>query len=157
MALRLSSISACVPALPPMNNQSALSHFLKSIGNKSVPSSTLYKTCRVCNATWWSQEQFLSDPELHLIGYQPYFLRADHGLFLFMHQVKHCRTTLSLPVAEFSHLYRGPSYSKCLTGNDACPLYCLDIHNMQQCRNPCSMAWVREIVQEILKMQHAVA
>jgi hypothetical protein len=96
----------------------------------------------------------LSDPAIHLNGYQACFRQADAGLFLFAHKLDGCNTLLALPVAEFADLYSGPRYSMCLTGGDRCPLYCLDQRNLSLCTSPCAMAWVRAILQNL--KQHRV-
>ena len=42
-----------------------------------------FKMCPFCKQGWASRDEFLSDPDIVLIGYQPHFKNMEEGLFLF--------------------------------------------------------------------------
>jgi hypothetical protein len=116
----------------------------------------IYKKCKMCGTEWASQMEFLADPLVCLNGYQSCFTNAADGLLMFTHNRDDCHSTLSLIVGELEHLYTGPRYNEYFTGDNGCPLYCLDPTNFTACKNPCAMAWVRTVIQELLKPQCAM-
>jgi len=73
--------------------------------------TTPFKTCPNCSRLWKTLEDFLSDPELVLAGYQVAFEDLEGGLFYFNHLHNNCGTTLGLPVQEFTGLSRRPFLS----------------------------------------------
>lgn len=89
---------------------------------------------------------WLSDPNLTLVGYQVNFEKLETGALLFNHN---CQTTLALCVKEFNALYNGPIFAERATGTDQCPEHCLHRDNLEPCPMKCECNYVREIVQII--------
>jgi hypothetical protein len=100
----------------------------------------------MCGFVWSTREDFLSDPDVALIGYQVNFSHLLAGFFLFAHS---CATSLAVRAAEFADLYDGPIFEKPLTGSDSCPGYCLRKDELDSCSARCECAYVREILQII--------
>lgn len=109
--------------------------------------STSFKTCSRCRFVWAGRTSFLSDPALHLVGYQVHFEEHTAGLFLFNHS---CGTTLSVQAGEFQDLYDGPMFTERLTGTEECQGFCLHEDDLSPCFAKCECAYVREVLQVIL-------
>lgn len=105
-----------------------------------------FKTCTVCKKEWKSRRNFLDDPNVIIVGYQPHFDTLTEGLFLFNHS---CRGTMSIQAGAFRDLYNGPVFQNRLTGTDSCPGYCLHKNELKPCPSQCECAYVREIIQVI--------
>ena len=106
----------------------------------------IFKKCNLCNFRWRSRESFLSDPNIKVVGYQPYFKELTVGYFLFTHS---CGTSLALKAGAFSDLYSGPIFEINMQGGDECPGFCLNQHELRPCPVECECAYVREILQII--------
>lgn len=67
--------------------------------------SDLFKRCTMCNAEWRTKDDFLSDPELRLNGYQftsfSFRNSRDGGVLLFTHHRDACGTTLAVFAQQF--------------------------------------------------------
>ena len=105
-----------------------------------------FKQCTSCATQWQDQQQFLTDPDVSLLGLQVCFDDLRQGLVLFNHS---CKTTFSVEVSKFENLYQGPVYTERLTASDDCPGYCLNERELKPCPAKCSCAFVREILQVI--------
>ena len=68
----------------------------------------VFKQCPCCGTVWRTQETFLEDPQLNVVGYQVNFHELLLGFFLFSHQS--CGSTIALPAECFRDLYDGPIY-----------------------------------------------
>ena len=60
-----------------------------------------FKKCPKCNFSWNKREDFLSDENVYIIGYEASDGGLVDGLFLFNHD---CGTTLALKVEKFNYL-----------------------------------------------------
>ncbi len=108
----------------------------------------MFKQCTVCRHCWQDREDFLTDPDLAIIGYQVCFDGVKDGLFLFNHN---CKTTLAVKVYEFDDLYKGPRYDTAALGTDSCSGFCLDMTELKSCDSQCKYAYVLDIIQIIVK------
>ena len=113
-----------------------------------------FKRCSYCNKVWYTRDEFLSDSEIQLVGYQPHYKNMEEGLFLFNHLI--CTSTLSIVSQKFSDLYTGPFYTSNKLNDDQlnyddCPDFCLFKNKMKGCLQQCERAFVSEIIQ-ILSM-----
>ena len=117
-----------------------------SDANHVVQSGGLpFKRCTCCpNKEWRTRDDFLSDPDIVLIGYQTNFEELKAGFFLFNHS---CHTTLSVKVELFLDLYDGPVFRERATGGPDCLGYCLHRSALMPCPAQCECAFVREILQ----------
>lgn len=105
-----------------------------------------FKQCPSCGRQWLSQEEFLADPDIVLIGLQVCFESLLKGLILFTHS---CETTFPVEVGRFENLYDGPIYNERVTGSADCLGYCLNEKEFKPCTAKCDCAFVREILQVI--------
>jgi len=110
-------------------------------------SDMIFKECPKCKSEWNSRADFLSDPEINIIGYQVNFKQLELGLFLFNHLS--CKTTVSIAAKEFSDLYNGPYFQERKTGSDSCPSYCLNKSELRSCPEACECAYVRQVVDKV--------
>jgi hypothetical protein len=108
-----------------------------------------FKKCRTCGSVWESRESFLADPALSLGGYQVNFRDLELGFLLFHHQP--CHSTLAINPTAFRDLYDGPVFRERRTGSADCPGYCLHEEELRACLAYCECAFVREIMQTILR------
>ncbi|MEI8138881.1 MAG: hypothetical protein WCI03_03335 [bacterium] len=111
----------------------------------------MFKKCTCCGHHWGSREEFLSDPQVKLIGYQVNFDKLDTGYFLFNHLNQRCLTTLAMQTGFFRDLYQGEEYHERLTGTLKCPGHCLHNDNLKSCPVKCDCSFVREVMQIVLK------
>jgi len=109
-------------------------------------SDICFKSCTMCGHHWPQRDQFLSDPDIQLIGYMPVFRDLNSGLLMFNH---HCRTTLSLTVGTFVDLVDGPTHPHPKTGSDQCPGHCLRKDALDPCDAQCRCTYVRAMMQII--------
>jgi len=105
-----------------------------------------FKKCSNCGYKWTSRDSFLTDSNLHIIGYQANFKELTTGLLYFNHS---CKGTLAIQAYIFGDLYEGPIFKERATGGKACPSYCLNREELQPCPAECECAYVREILQII--------
>ena len=116
-----------------------------------------FRKCTVCGQEWDTRNDFISDPQITAIGYQASVASLEVGCFLFNHSRLECRTTLSLPAGEFFELYEGPIYQERKLGTSACPSHCLHQDDLRACPIRCECAFVRELLQIIIKWPKRVA
>jgi hypothetical protein len=117
-----------------------------------ISSHRIFKSCAFCKKSWKSRDEFLSDTDITLLGYQPHFKNMEEGLFLFNHQV--CTSTLSIISHKLRDLYTGPLYTSDKFNSDKlnyddCPDFCLFKYKMQGCLQQCERAFVSEVIQII--------
>ena len=110
-----------------------------------------FKKCTKCQEIWATRDNFISSPDVRLIGYQANFDRPRDGLFLFNHTNENCGNTVAVWVDKFVDMYDGPIYSESMTGLLECHGYCLEIYNLEKCHAKCRMKYIREIMLLILK------
>jgi hypothetical protein len=106
---------------------------------------SVFKKCPKCEYTWESRENFLTDGNIEIIGYQANFFDLKMGLFLFNHTS--CKTTMALEAANFTDLYDGPLLKGRKTDTDECPSYCLNTSELKACPAQCECAYVRDVIQ----------
>lgn len=105
------------------------------------------KRCTLCGTVWASAWDLVWDEELRVEGYQASLDGVENGLILVTHTREGCGTTLALPVSAVGELYLGPRYAEALTGTEECEGLCLDENRLDECGAPCSLAWVRTVLQ----------
>ena len=106
---------------------------------------SVFKSCSVCKKSWSSRDDFLTDRDVTLIGYQPNFNDLELGTLMFNHDAQGCGTTLEIEIERFSDLYDGPRYMASLRGTDECSGHCLRIENLKSCNKPCANGWARKV------------
>lgn len=108
-----------------------------------------FKTCSKCRAAWQGPLELVADQSLVVTGYQPDFEDPASGLILLLHNRDGCRTTLAVKAGDLRAFYRDDRPTLLMAGSDDCPRYCLSSEELATCRNPCSMAWVRQVIQHL--------
>ena len=112
-----------------------------------------FKRCPMCGKLWPDRDSFLDDPTLELNGYAADFDMLEEGLFYFTHEVPSCRSTLVLLAGLFFDLYSGERFGKGRRDGDDCSGFCLEQKNLERCAAFCEFAFVREVIQIILRRQ----
>jgi hypothetical protein len=102
-----------------------------------------FKTCS-CGRSWTSREEFLADPEIALVGYQPNFQHLELGLILFNHGS--CQSTLGVEAGRFRDLHEGPTFKARRDGEADCPGQCFQRNNLEDCPLECECSWVRNLL-----------
>ena len=95
-----------------------------------------FKRCTMCPTVWQTRDDFLSDPDVTLVGYQAHFEELKAGLVLFNHA---CKTTMALDVEELCDLYEGPIFKQRATGSPNCLGYCLRRDEVRPCPAQCAV------------------
>lgn len=112
-------------------------------------SEQIFTECPNCHETWSTQEEFITDEQLEITGYEADFDGLERGRFLFTHRRQSCQSTLTVRVMDFVNLYRGEIFPERKTKSSQCPLYCIDSTQLNRCTVVCECAYVREIIQMI--------
>jgi hypothetical protein len=121
------------------------------VGESGEMTDMIFKKCSGCSKHWANRDEFLSDPNVQLIGYQVNFDALDTGFFMFNHVHGKCMTTMAMHTGLFRDLYKGEVYRVRETGSVKCPGYCLHIDNLEVCPAKCECNFVREVMQVILR------
>lgn len=116
-----------------------------------MPENQVFKVCPSCAAVWQTRLDFLSDPTVQLNGYQVSLKNLETGLLLFTHLNDNCHSTTGVPVTEFLDFYTGERYRENRALSPECPRYCIDEKRFDRCTVHCECAFVREIIQEVVK------
>jgi hypothetical protein len=88
-----------------------------------------FKICSCCHKKWTTQDKFISDTEIVIIGYKANFDKLTHGLFFFNHLHEDCYSTITIEAQNFLNLYNGPYYQEQKTGTVDCKGYCKNEKN----------------------------
>jgi len=108
--------------------------------------SPIFKQCAKCQKIWNEQDEFLSDPDVKLFGYQATTEKLEAGLFHFRHS---CTNIILIYAEVFIHLYDGLIFNDNFSGTDKCAEFCLHQYELDPCPNKCECAYVREVLQII--------
>jgi signal transduction histidine kinase len=114
--------------------------------SRPFPGDRKFRECPDCGVVWPSQEDFLNDTALSLVGYQVHFEKLMAGILQFSHA---CGTTLAVSVSDFRHLFGGKTFDQRLTDTDACPGYCKSEDELSPCPAECQCAQIREVLQAV--------
>ena len=111
----------------------------------------VFKKCSGCGHPWISREDFLSDSQVKLIGYQVHYEELETGYFMFNHLKPACLTTLGVHTGLFRDLYKGEVFHTRLSNSVKCPGYCQHSDNLKTCPEKCECNFVREVMQILLR------
>jgi hypothetical protein len=111
----------------------------------------MFKKCSSCGKEWGERQSFIEDPGIVLNGYQFSYEELREGIFLFTHVIPTCGTTLAIPANQFLDLYAGEIFEERKTYTDECPAHCFNSSHLGRCPNKCECAYVREVMQILLK------
>jgi hypothetical protein len=112
-----------------------------------------FKQCSMCKQEWQNRDAFLNDNALELNGYSADFEELENGLFFFTHKIPGCSSTMTIRAKVFLDLYSGEIYYESKKGGEDCPKFCLERRALDRCPAFCEYAFVREVIQIILKRQ----
>jgi hypothetical protein len=104
------------------------------------PQSALFKTCPMCGDLWGYRADFLSDPYVIFLGYQPGAFLESSGGFLFNHV--RCGTTLAVPLATFLDLSPEPEITDSCATRGVQEEFCLGRKENKICPPQCRCASV---------------
>ena len=107
----------------------------------------MFKKCTSCGFEWQKRDDFLSDPNTKMIGYQVNFKDLELGWFLFNHEI--CKTTLAIQAMHFADLHHGEVMHENMHGTTSCPTHCLNSRDLGICPVKCECNYVRNIIQDI--------
>jgi len=102
-----------------------------------------FKRCSKCGWDWASRKEFLGDPGIELVGYQPHFEDQELGFFLFTHT--RCGTTLNLPVEPLRDLYGGPVITHREVPLETAQRYCIHAGSEDNCPTSCECLAIMEL------------
>jgi hypothetical protein len=113
----------------------------------------MFRTCGMCGRVWETCEQFLEDPEIHLIGLQVMGDLPDANVVVFEHV---CGTSVSV-LAHRLHDLLGPVADgewplALLYGSKDCHGLCIDVGNLDGCDRLCRNAFDRRVTAWIARM-----
>jgi hypothetical protein len=108
-----------------------------------------FKVCTNCGEVWQDRDIFLTDPDLHLEGYQVNFMALGEGLFLFTHRTEECGSTIAITADRFTDMHDGPLFEENLNGKDGCDGSCLHTGIIDSCKAKCECAYVRDVLTKV--------
>ncbi|HOX06202.1 MAG TPA: hypothetical protein PK280_07360 [Planctomycetota bacterium] len=111
-----------------------------------------FRKCPQCDCRWPGREAFLADPAVALSGCQVDTDNPRGSALVFDHKVAGCGTTIAIPVRHFADLYSGPVHKVNWAPSAKCPRKCFDPKNLDSCPAQCASAFVREILQSVLRI-----
>lgn len=106
-----------------------------------------FKKCSMCKTEWNTRNDFLSDPNISVVGYNVNFEELELGCFLFNHTI--CGTTLAIEARIFTDLYQGKVFTERKTGGKECLGLCFDSTSIEPCPAQCECAYVREVLNQV--------
>ena len=109
----------------------------------------LFKQCTSCRYKWPDREDFLADPDISVVGYQVNYGELEAGLFLFVHGIPGCGTSLAIMAGEFTDMHDGPIFETSLANTDKCGGHCLRETDLEPCPKQCECAYVRDVLQKV--------
>lgn len=108
-----------------------------------------FKCCTDCGKVWGTRQEFLSDPQMHLEGYQVNFGDLKAGLFLFTHRIEECGSTIAIPAGRFTDLHKGEIFEENMFGKEGCDNSCLHTGVVDPCKAKCECAYVRDVLKKV--------
>lgn len=105
----------------------------------------VFKVCGSCRRTWSTWEEFVTDPEVRLLGLQSRASLPEATVLVFEH---FCGSSVSILASRLHHLvpHHPGARWPCLCDTDACPGHCLDFRDHGRCVECCRLAMDREIL-----------
>ena len=104
----------------------------------------MFYQCNSCETIWYNRQEFLSDPEVVLIGYQVHFKKWKTGFLIFNHLHPSCQTTFSISLNEFSDLLDEEIFTS--IDMTRCPGFCLRKSDIDSCAGGCECFFVKRIM-----------
>jgi hypothetical protein len=108
-----------------------------------------FRECPKCRHLWPDGESFLSDSSLRFLGYQVNYEELNDGLFLFVHHIPSCGTSLAVKPGDFINMHKWPVFGDCLANTEQCAGHCPNVDDLNPCPQPCNCAYVRDIMQGV--------
>ena len=96
-----------------------------------------FKTCSFCQKSWETRKDFLLDPDIILIGYQPDPMELQYGMGYFNHNLDKCRTTLTILQGELCKEPLENMEPLISQYQNNCPSSCSEILPMVKCKRDC--------------------
>ena len=111
----------------------------------------IFKICPKCSSKWMTVQEFLSDINIELAGYQANFEHAQLGLFLFNHRKASCHTTIVVRASFFQEYFeRQVSFDGFRIEGPNCPKHCEHENVFLKCSKvSCSGHSVRVMLHQI--------
>lgn len=106
-----------------------------------------FKACPLCGEQWPTIEDLVRDRRLQLNGYMADFDDPAAGLIFLTHKHLGCGTTMALRAGRLRSLCREPEHAESHLGLDGCRQLCIERQALEDCDQPCKMAWVRKVLQ----------
>ena len=111
-----------------------------------------FTTCKHCGKTWPDREAFVADAGISISGCQVDTRHPAESALLFDHRSADCGTTMALPLRRFQDLCTGPRHKVSWAKSKMCPGMCSDPRDTAPCAKECSCAYVRAVLQEVMKV-----
>lgn len=122
--------------------------------DKTIAAASVFKVCGSCRHTWLTWEDFVTDPEVRLLGLQSPTTLPDATVLVFEH---FCGSSVSILTRRLHHLV--PDHPAVdwpsLRGTDKCPGHCFDRADRAPCDQRCRHALDRDILALITALRVA--
>ena len=110
-----------------------------------------FKSCGSCRTPCPSWEEFVTDPQVRLLGLQAIAGVADASLLVFEHR---CGSSVSVLTKRLRYLlpeHQGANWPS-LRGTDQCPGHCLHLGDMSVCPRECRNGRDRELIKLVQRL-----
>jgi hypothetical protein len=112
-----------------------------------------FKECGSCHRIWEYWQDFISDPEVRLLGFQGSTRLPETNLLVFHHR---CGTSISVLANKLRHILPKDEQElqlPILFGDENCSKYCREIENLKTCNRNCINARDRRLILAVLDMK----
>lgn len=117
------------------------------------PAARHFQACGACKRRWPTQESFLLDPAVRLLGLQAVAHDSDFNVLIFEHR---CGSSISILTPRLRNLLPGPGPDEPaarLIGTEECRGHCRTLADLEACGAPCSGARDRMLLRIVLRMK----
>nr|MBN2276476.1 hypothetical protein [candidate division Zixibacteria bacterium] len=110
------------------------------------------KLCPYCHAAL-SIDKIVRDPSIRPIGMAFHDIDSPITYYFFQHDVPGCGTSFLVNIEEFAEYVADSIGSECLARTDCCEGHCVNLEDLNECRQECRNAPFRRFLFEMIKIK----
>jgi hypothetical protein len=118
-----------------------------TVGEPRICEDEPFKQCSLCGTVWPEFRDFVTDPTVRVVGYQPNSIDPELSLILVSHNTPDCHTTLGVRLSVLRGLWDGPQWAERGMGLDGWISPGSGEPRPEEWRVEGEMAWVRQVLE----------